>query len=236
MSFHYRYRKQIILSILLLIILGSLGFIGYKYLSPKKKKKVTVTTVSKESKSSNIIKKEKEQEKDKEKEKVTIDIKGEVNKPGLYSLDLGSRISDAIAQAGGLTERANVTVINLAKKLFDEMVIIIYSNYEVENFKKVKEMENSVQTLCQNPGNGLNNDACINSSTDNNTKQELGMININNATKEEIMTLPGIGESKADAIISYRKENGNFKNIEDIKNVSGIGDSLFDKIKTYITI
>ena len=164
-----------------------------------------------------------------------VDIKGQVNNPGIYSLKEGSRVIDVIEASGGLTENANTTVINLSKKIEDEMVIIIYSNEEVNNFAKTKEVEKQVIDNCiKKDENSLQNDACINqsneqSNTDNN------LININTATQEELMTLPGIGESKAKDIITYRSENA-FTSIEDIKNVPGIGESLFAKIKENITV
>jgi len=136
--------------------------------------------------------------------------------------------------AGGLTENANTSVINLSKKITDEMVIIIYSNYEVENFKRTKEIEESIIKQCnQKDNNSLKNDACIVNNTEENINSK---ISLNSATKEELMTLSGIGEAKAEDIIDYRNKNGGFKNIEEIKNIKGIGDSMFDKIKDHITI
>lgn len=172
----------------------------------------------------------------KETENYIVDIKGEVNMPGIYKLKKNSRVVDVIEKAGGLTENANTTVINLSKKINDEMVIIIYSNYEIENFKSTKEQEENLISKCeQKDSNSLKNDACMSSS---NTEQALDntKISLNNATKEELMTLSGIGESKADDIIKYREENGEFKNIEDIKNIKGIGDAIFDKIKDRLTL
>lgn len=166
-----------------------------------------------------------------EKEMYKVDIKGEVLTPGIYSLDSNKRVIDVIEMAGGLTENADTSVINLSKKIKDEMVIIIYSKSEVKEFEKTKEKESQVQEKCiQKDENSLKNDACI--STDSKTN---GKVSINTGTKEELMTLSGIGESKAQDIIKYREENGPFKNIEDIKNVSGIGESLFAKIKENIT-
>ena len=164
-----------------------------------------------------------------------VDIKGQVNNPGIYSLKEGSRVIDVIEASGGLTENANTTVINLSKKIEDEMVIIIYSNEEVNNFSKTKEIEKQVIENCiKKDETSLQNDACINiSNEESNTNNKT--ININSATQEELMTLPGIGESKAKDIITYRSEKP-FKSIEDIKNVPGIGESLFAKIKENITI
>ena len=136
--------------------------------------------------------------------------------------------------AGGLTEKANTSVINLSKKITDEMVIIIYSNYEVNNFKRTKEIEASLIEMCrQKDSNSLKNDACI--EGDKTTKDNNSKVNINTATKEELMTLTGIGEAKANDIISYRNKNA-FKTIDEIKNIKGIGDAVFAKIKDRLTI
>ena len=113
------------------------------------------------------------------------------------------------------------------------MVIIIYSNQEVKEFEKTKEKEKILQDKCiQKDENALKNDACINNNQSTNTPNK---ININTASLEELQTLPGIGEAKAKDIITYRETN-KFNTIEDIKNVSGIGDALFAKIKENITI
>ena len=110
------------------------------------------------------------------------------------------------------------------------MVIIIYSKEQVLNFSKVKEIEKQVQDKCNQPDeNSLINNACI--KTENITTK----ISINTATKEQLMTLQGIGESKANDIIKYREENGPYETIEDLKKVPGIGDNLFAQIKEDIT-
>lgn len=136
-----------------------------------------------------------------------------------------SVVIDVIEIAGGLIEGADTSMINLAKIVSDEMTIIIYSNEEV--LEKYKE------EICVCDCPEITNDACIDNE---NVSTDTELVNINTASKEELMTITGIGESKADTIIKYREENGNFKSIEDIKNVSGIGESLFEKIKDYITV
>ncbi len=161
-----------------------------------------------------------------------VDIKGEILNPGIYSIAPSSRVIDVIEKAGGLTENANTTVINLSKKVTDEMVIIIYSNDQVKDFAKTKELEQQVQNNClQKDENSLVNDACITTSTNTSSK-----VSINTATLEELQTLPGIGESKAKDIISYRETNGAFTSIEDLLKVSGIGEAVLAKIKDYITL
>ena len=223
MTFKYRYRKQIITGIIITILL-IIPFI-YFFVTKDKTKKVKKEVVVDE-----------KLEKKEEKEKTTIfkvDIKGEVNVPGIYSLSNDSRVIDVIEKAGGLTEQADTSVINLSKKINDEMVIIIYSEQEVRDFEKTKEIEKQVETKClQKDENSLKNDACINTNNNN----PIGKININTASKEELMTLNGIGESKANDIIKYRETNGNFETIEDIKKITGIGDNVFAKIQEDITV
>ncbi len=231
MTFHYRYRKQIIIGIVLFLIIASIiSFSLYHFLKEDKTEEEPIV----------LEKKEKKESKSKEKvEEYKVDIKGEITMPGIYTLKANSRIIDVIELAGGLTEEANTSVINLSKKIKDEMVIIIYSNTQVQDFEHTKEIEKIVQDKCQQiDENSLKNDACI-SSDNNQTSNEIvsnGKISINTATKEELMTLPGIGESKAKDIIAYREANGPFATIEDITKVSGIGENTLAQIKENITV
>lgn len=226
MTFHYRYRKQIILGFAIIIFLTITTFI---IINNNQSNKKEVPKISKA-----IVKKKEEKNDDSEKNiYFQVDIKGEVNVPGIYKLKENSRVIDVINAAGGLTENANTSVINLSKKIIDEMVIIIYSNAQIEEFSKTKEIENQVINYCnQLDDNSLKNDACI--SIDS-PSSPTGKISINNATLEELMTLPGVGEAKAKSIVEYRNINGPFNAIEDITKVTGIGDSLFAQIKEYIT-
>lgn len=142
---------------------------------------------------------------------------------------------DVIEKAGGLTDKANTTVINLSKKIIDEMVIIVYSNQEVRDFEKTKEKEQLIQNKCQQKDeNSLKNDACI---TNNNSKKTIDTkVSLNKASLEELMTLPGIGEVKAKEIINYRTEKGEFKSLEELLQISGIGESTLEKIKDNLTL
>ena len=164
-----------------------------------------------------------------------VDIKGSINNPGVYEVDCGKRVIDVINMAGGLTEDADTTILNLSKKVKDEMYIIVYSNSQIKEYKEKllpsKEIIKKVEEKIICPDNS--NDACEKSSTSKEETKIEGKININTASKEELMNLPSIGESKADKIIKYRKTNI-FNTIDDIKNVSGIGESIFNKIKDYI--
>ena len=183
--------------------------------------------------------------------KIHIDIKGAVKKPGVYELDSNLLINDAIISAGGLSKNAYTDNINLSKNLVDNMVIYIYTKSE---FKKLNN-KNDINDVCQTQVTEVNE--CIDQGlsviktndekkenivdvTNNNITEEKdevsNLININTASEETLMTLTGIGQSKAKAIITYRTENGPFATIDDIKNVSGIGESIFEKIKDSITV
>ena len=217
-TFGYRYRKQIAIGILFIILLIGTGI--FLYTRDYEEEKV-------------VIEKKVEKNAETQEEYIPVDIKGEINSPGIYSMKTSSRVIDVIDKAGGLTENADTTVINLSKRVQDEMVIIIYSKEQVKNFEETKKQEEYLQNKCIQPDeNSLRNDACIT----NNSSSLIGKININTASKEELMNLTGIGESKAKDIISYREKNGNFKSIEEIKNVSGIGENVFAQIKENITV
>ena len=220
MTFKYRYRKQIILGIIIFIIVGGLiGFCIYKFKDNLKSNKKDIVLEKKIVKKENIS-----------TNKYQVDIKGEVNYPGTYKVDSDLRVIDIIKLAGDLTENADTSVINLSKKINDEMVIIVYSKSQVEDFKKTKEIEKQVEDRCIENENGLKNDACITSSVSN------GRININTASIDELKNLTGIGEKKAKDIITYREKNGSFNTIEDIMKVNGIGESGFAQIKEDITV
>lgn len=178
----------------------------------------------------------KKEDKQEVKKHFTIDIKGQVNNPGVYNVEEGLVVNDVIKLAGGLNKYADTSVNNLSKKVIDEMVIIIYSKNEVKNFTKVKEQEQIKQEKCVESNISTKNDSCINNDITNDSKQGNSVININTADVSMLTSLSGIGESRAEDIISYRNQNGLFKTIDDLKNVKGIGDTLFDKIKESITI
>lgn len=230
MTFRYRYRKQIMIGTFLLIVLllsGSICYICFGKRDIKiKKEKVPVLA------SLEIEKEEKE-----EKVWYQIDIKGQVQNPGLYKIDAESRVMDAIILAGGFREFADTTVLNLSKKVFDEMVIIVYSQEEVANFSKTLERMQKVEEKCiQKEEGSMENDACFVWPEEEQTQPLKQKISINDATLEQLQMLPGIGSSKAEAILSYRVEHGKFTSIEEIKEVEGIGEALFVKIKDYITV
>lgn len=222
-TFQYRHRKEIIISVLIILIIAG-GIFFYFYTKDEKEETPIITK-----KKTKVIK-----EKEENTENISVDIKGEIINPGIYYMKPSTRVIDVIDKAGGLTENADTSVINLSKKVTDEMVIIVYSKEQVKKFEETKTKEELVQEKCKKVDeNSLENDACI---TSKNTEVASGKININTAPKEVLMTISGIGESKAEDIINYREANGAFKTKEEIKNVPGIGDSIYSKIEETITV
>lgn len=146
-------------------------------------------------------------------EKIVVDIKGEVKTPGTYEVDENDRIIDVIEKSGGLTDKACTESINLSEKVKDEMLIVIPS---IDSDTKPVEEKKTSNTSS-------------NKSSD-------GKVSVNKASIQELMTIKGIGETKAKAIVDYRNKNGLFKTIEEINNVSGIGKTTFEKIKDYIKL
>ena len=194
------------------------------------------------------------EQKEEKVDKCMVDIKGYINNPGLYEINCDKRVMDVITMAGGLMENSDTSVINLSKKITDGMVIVIYSKDEVMAFTKTKEKEKVREEKCKN-SSVVVNEACItkservdsdsnsnviinNSSDDTNKEVDNTpkIISINTASKEELMTLKGIGEAKALAIIAYREEHGSFTSINEIMNIKGIGEKMFEKIKDFITL
>lgn len=159
-------------------------------------------------------------------------ITGEVKNPGIYELEENSRIKDVIEKAGGLKETADITDINLATILQDEDKITIPS--KEENKQEKQNTENIQSNKQSKTTEKSQNTTSI--STNTTGKNQNTKVNINTATQTELETLPGIGPSIASKIVNYRKENGKFKSIEEIKKVNGIGESKYKKIKELIKV
>ena len=154
-----------------------------------------------------------------EEEIVVVHVTGEVKKPGVVRLKEGSRVEDIINAAGGLTENADISNVNLAYIVEDGTKIRIPSTDDNKN----------EEYITQNLGEGI-----VMQEENNNSNNTI--ININTANETELEELPGIGAAIAGRIIEYRNKNGKFKSIEDIKNVTGIGNNKYDKIKDLIKI
>lgn len=155
---------------------------------------------------------------------IVIDVSGEVMVPSVYTLSDGARVYEAVDAAGGLTENADTRNTNLAAILSDGMKLYIPSKKEVEEEEK--------QTG-ETPGSRYINGSTSQSAASGGSKA--GLININTANSAELQKLPGVGPVTADKIISYRNEYGEFKAIEELMNVSGIGEKTFAKLKNTIT-
>lgn len=204
-------KKQKIIVVVLIIIMCIV--IGYYIIS--KTEKYDYSDIEK---ISNIIEEDQEVDDNIIENKIVIHITGEVEEEGVIELEKGARISDAIEEAGGTTEEADLSNVNLAYSLSDGQKVKI---------PNINEKDEEIIVVEEKAGDNIIIEG-------NKSKEE--KININKAAQTEIEILPGIGPSTALKIITYRNEHGKFKNIEDIKNVSGIGDSKFENIKEYICV
>lgn len=143
-----------------------------------------------------------------EKKKIYVQVNGAVKNPGVYELEEGSRIFQAVELAGGITEEADAGALNQAEMLKDGQMIRIPRYGETE------------EQLSQMEGAG----------------QEDGRVNLNTATEAELMTLPGIGTAKAKSILAWREENGSFLQVEDLMKIEGIKNGVFSKIKDSVKV
>ena len=159
-------------------------------------------------------------EKEKENKTIMVDISGEIITPGVVKLPEGSRIIDAITAAGGKTEDADLSKVNLAY-ILDDGVQLYIPRYNEKLEKEIVQTE---------PGVGIIQEGI------NTTSKKDSKVNINIANKEKLATLPGIGEGTAEKIIEYRSKTGKFKTIDEIKKIPGIGESKFKSLKDKITI
>lgn len=159
------------------------------------------------------------------KKTVIVHVVGEVNSPGVVTLNEGARIIDAINAAGGKTEEADLSKVNLAYVVEDGIQIYIPS---IRDVRTVGES----QFIREDAGEDIIN---TNASNEDNSNQG-AKVNINIANVEKLQTLPGIGQSTAQKIVDYRTQNGKFKTEEDLKNVTGIGESKYNSLKDKITV
>lgn len=149
-----------------------------------------------------------------ETQKVFVDIKGAVKNEGVYELSSGSRVTDVVKLAGGFTEDADKKSVNLAEKVTDEAVIYV---------ARVGEIVAPTTTNSQANGSAQQ-------------EESSDKINLNTATLAELQTISGIGAKRAQDIIDYRDANGGFSSVDDLKNVSGIGEKTLEKLKSEVTV
>ena len=180
------------------------------------------STVSDENKNNDKKEKIEDEEENISNKEITVYVSGEVNKSGVVTLKEGDRLAVAVEKLGGTTKKADLNNINLAIRVKDEEHYIIpkigeAKQEDLKDVNNTKDIENAE----------IKNE---------NTAKDSSKININTATLEELDKLPGVGEATANKIISHREENGQFKTIEDIKNVNGIGDKKFENMKELICV
>ena len=228
----FKQRKIVIIIGILVIIL-----IGWKIYDSKNFEEVysdeILTSNSKDSVKENSQRNEKGKNEDEEEAMMAVHVTGEVKNPGVVKVKEGSRIQDIIEKAGGLTENADITEVNLAFVVEDGMKVRIPSNDDEINKENSEKREieetNRNEYITQDSGKGvIVSDEGIDTSS--------SIVNINTASQTELEELPGIGPSISSRIVEYRNEKGKFKSIEDIKNVTGIGDSKFEKIRDLIKV
>lgn len=209
----FEVNKKTIISISIVILLLSALIYNILYINNKKNEIIEEIEIEGVEKVEEVV--------IKESKMIFVDVGGEVLTPGLYELPEYSRVNDAINIAGGITDKADLTNVNLAYILSDAMKIVIPK----------KEVKKSTTIIKNTPAVITTTMSSFETTVQGNNK-----ININIATKEQLKTLTGIGDATAQKIIDYRNEKGIFEKTEDIKNVSGIGDSKYEKIKDKISV
>lgn len=195
--------------VLLFVVLAAVIMILLRNNEITEKEQVPIVEVESVPKAASVQKTAEERKVEGEKKTVMVDIKGAVVHPGVYEIRDATRVNDVVAMAGGFTKEADETKVNLAAKIYDEMMIYV-------------------------PARGETNvpSAAASSIQANDSNK----VYINTASEQEILQLPGIGKTKAQAIIAYRQEHGPFQRVEDLLNVTGIGEKTLEKIKEHIVV
>lgn len=208
-KFYQTYEKQIKIAVIAIVVITALLLFG----GNGKKDEIVVEQTG-ETQTEMMVEENDTETGDEElrspASKLIVDISGCVKKPGVYEFEDGTRLHDVIQQAGGLTEEADIDAINQAEVVTDGQKILIP--------EKLETMDGAESTTFTQ--NAVSN----------------GKININQADSTTLQEIPGIGPATADKIIQYRDANGRFQSIEDLKNVSGIGDKTFEKMKDNICV
>lgn len=179
-----------------------------------------------------------EERKQAEESVLFVHICGEVAKPGVYELPAGSRIFEAVEAAGGFTERASAGYVNLALELEDgwKVEIPALGGEPEARQDRAQEQNAGDGAVTRNMAGITGNTVGFGGETESTEEKDGGLVDINTAGKQELCTLPGVGESRAESIISYREKNGRFGRIEDIMKVEGIKEGMFSKMKDKICV
>ena len=237
MMYEFNKKQKIIIAIIGLMII--IAFLYYIYTKEDDSIISTEEIVEENMVENTIGNLEENEETTKEDtDKIIVHVSGAVNKEGIVELEENSRISDAIDKAEGLKENADTKNINLAFKLEDGMKIYIPTIGESREQNK-QNGQSQNQTLMDETSKYVTSSSGVVQEEQTNGQSEQKKnekININTATQTQLETLPGIGPSTSLKIVNYREENGKFKNIEDIKDVSGIGDAKYENIKDLICV
>ena len=223
-------KQKILLIIIISIITLGISYYAYAY---KTNDEFNVNEQNLEVGENETKSSEETEENNQDLGRIIVHVSGAVNNEGVFDLEENARVADAVEAAGGVTENAYMKDVNLAEPLEDGMKVYIPTKEEVEK-QNQGESTNYISGTSSSNNTSSSTQRSVASKTginNNNSK-----VNINTASIEELDTLPGIGETTANKIINYRNENGKFKSIEEIKEVSGIGDSKYEQIKDLIEI
>lgn len=202
-----------------MVIIGVLGSLGllfgiWRSMAVMQPPLALLTSVSSIEQSSLSMREEVESHEEEEPTLIYVDIKGAVRHPNVYALQSDSRLFDLIEMAGGFLPEAETSIVNQAQRLSDQMLIYIYTQEEWAESGQVMVMPANSETK----------------------EQSGGLINLNTASVSELQTLPGIGLSKAEAIVAYREANGSFQSIEALQQVKGIGGKTYEQLAPLITV
>ena len=216
----------------ILLVLGGIFWYGLQQVSLKNQSSLKLAQASSNQQTSSVQTKNKLSTNSSPSKILYVDIKGAVKNPGVYPVSGQQRVNDIVKAAGGLLEQADQNQVNLSLKLQDQQIIYI-------PFKGESAAKKLPTTVDQSPATTSTSTAITAASQDQTaavSSQTASKINLNRATKEQLMQINGIGEKKADLIISYRQEHGQFKQMEELKDISGIGDKTYEVLKEDLTL
>lgn len=212
-----------------LLILGGIFWYGLQQLNLKNESSLKLAQASSNQHTSSLQAKKKLSASSNAGKILYVDIKGAVKNPGVYPANSQQRVNDIVAAAGGLLEQADQNQVNLSLKLQDQQIVYI-------PFKGESVAKKLPTTVDQSPATASTTVATTSQEQVAANSQTTSQINLNSATKEQLMQINGIGDKKADLIISYRQEHGQFKQLEELKDISGIGDKTYEVLKESLTL